>query len=204
MAAAYRLVTRRDPEAPLLVVFHEDGGDAKPLATCGRRLWPGAPVTAIRGGWRQGAGWRHLSEPAQGTAVLSLEEAAIDGIAAVVSHAARREMPLVEAIGVGRCGGADAVLGLLCRHPAVFAGAILCRPARRWSPESLADIQQGNGVEVLILAEPANLVQAMTAKLMASLAGHHAEVRMATEVEEPEICHAWLREELRGESGDGE
>ena len=200
MTPSVSFSARHDPLAPLLVVLHDDGSDEREAMAAGRRIWPGAPIACIRGHYRERKSWQHLSQPAAETAALDLEASTVDRLSDLIANTARREPQLVEIIGVGIGGGADASLAILCCHPGLFAGAILCWPRRKWSAESLADIATGNGVEVLILTDYEGLASALSAKLMLSSAGHYVEIKRAARHQEAEICRAWIRRELRGEN----
>lgn len=200
MNQTVRFVVRRDVLAPLLVLLHEDGADERQGLRIGRQVWPGAPMAGVRGHYSHRGGWRHLSEPDRNVSELGLEGAAVDRLAETIAACAKREPQLVEVIGIGIDGGADATLALLCRYPALLAGAILCRPSRRWSQTSLEAIERGNGVEVLVVTDSDIMEPALTAKLMLSLSGHHVEIRLSARADEAEVCRAWLVREL-GENG---
>ena len=195
-APVLRSVRRRDPHAPLLVLLHEDGRDEADALSLGRRLWPGAPLAAARGGFRHGSGWRHLCGAPIETADLLLEEAAVESMAAGVAQARRGDMSLVEVVGVGRGGGADAVLALLCRRPGALSVAVLLQPRRLWSAESLEEIDRsGNGVEVLLVREPSGALQALQLASMLSRSGHGLRIISAGSNDVISQCAAWLHHE---------
>lgn len=203
MDVALRSVRRHDPDAPLLVLFHDDGEDTAEAIKVGRALWLGAPMVALRGPHAQNEGWRHL-EDVGSVADLSFEASGVDALAERVRDATRSESALIERVAIGRGGGADAVLALLCRHPRLFAAAALWGPRRTWSRDSLEEIERGNGIEVLIVAAPDRLVSAAAAKLMLGAAGYNVELTLAIKEEELKVCRHWLRKELRGEDDDAE
>lgn len=138
--------------------------------------------------------------PSTETAVLASETREIDALAASVEAMTRQQPSLIEVIGVGIGGGADALLALLCRHPRLFAGAILCKPSRNWSETSPRDTGvQISGVEVLVIAEQIALPVAANAIAMLSSAGHRVTLSLTVQRDPMEVSSAWLRNELLGE-----
>ncbi|MBV9076348.1 MAG: hypothetical protein JO048_02555 [Methylobacteriaceae bacterium] len=195
-----RFAPRREREAPLLVLFHEDGTDEAVTLPLGRRLWPGAPLAAVRGGYPDGRGWRHLSEPADEVADLFLETAAGARIAASVRRAAAREPSLIETVGIGTGGGADAVLALLCLYPRLLTAAVLLEPRRRWAGGWEESIVATRGVEVLVAHDETGSLSAMMDGLMLSRCGHRAVRWIGPAKEQTNLAARWLRSELRGET----
>ena len=198
-----RFTPRRDPYAPLLTLLHPDGSDERAMLALGRSIWPGAPMLRPRGSLQDGAGWRFLRCPAPSMADLEQEACLIDALAAAIDHAVRtREATLVEVVPIGVEGGADALVGLLCRHPKHIAAAILYRPRRIWRPLPLTGEPMMGGVEVLVVTEAFDISQAEAAAALLVHRGARVtvEVQGRSPAPTPEVAlgRSWLQRQLRG------
>ena len=199
MKATIRFIRRRDAFAPLLVLLHDDGEDEKQAQRIGGSIWPGAPVASIRGENRHNTGWRHLSEQSEQRGVLDFETETVVRLEGSIFDCARRQRQLVEIIGVGMGGGADALTALICPNPSILAGAILCRPRRSWSSGSWESIRHGNGIDILVVSEDTEEDQSVIAKRMLTLAGHHVDLASCPRDREMVLCRNWLHRQLLGD-----
>ena len=109
-------------------------------------------------------------------------------------------IPCLFTIGVE--GGADALVGLLCRHPKHIAAAILYRPRRIWSPLPFAGEPMMSGVEVLVVTGAFDISQAEAAAALLVRRGARVtvEVQDTGPASPPEVAlgRSWLQRQLRG------
>ncbi len=190
---------RRDPHAPLLVLLHVDGADARTSLAFGRALWPGALMLRLRGATPFEAGWRFLRCTPTDLADWQHERDGLADIAATIEEVAhRREPTLVEVVLIGVDGGADAAIGVLCTQKARVTAAILVRPLRCWTACPADALRSVGGMEVLLIVDGTQRHAAANAEAVLGQCGADMHVDHYQKGMEFEIARRWLWLQLRG------
>jgi phospholipase/carboxylesterase len=166
---------------PLTVIaLHATGADETQLVPLARDLVPGAAVLAPRGTVMEDGHTRRFFRRRGMTDldIPDLQERADELAGAISERLSALGRPTDGTIALGYSNGANIALGMMFRHPGLFAGAILLRPMLPYVPEPAPGL---SGARVLVAAGAADpfCPPEMTEALVRLLEGCGAEVTLA-------------------------